>query len=493
MRPGVLGVVHWSGGWSVVKVEDCRHSLNVKRGRSRRGKAIVDDDVKVGGGVDLGSYAVKTMGCQMNSADSERMKGELERLGYRESDDEQRAEIVVLNTCSIREHAELKVYSFLGRQVQRKMRNQGKITLVVAGCVAQQEGEKLLRRVPELDVVLGPQYANRLGDLLEDVKVNQSQVVATDPTHISEDLSKPKRSSSVTAWVNAQLGCSERCAYCVVPTVRGLEQSRPMDAIKKEVEDLAASGYKEVVLLGQNVDAYGRDMYPRVTLSDLLRHIHDVEGIERIRFTTSHPRYISDNLVNTVAELPKVVEAFLIPPQSGNDLVLKRMVRGYDSRRYRDIVKRIRTRIPEASISGDVIVGFPGETEEQFQDSLKLLEDVVFDTVHTAAYSPRPNTPAAEWEEQVDEDVKSDRLARINRMVNEHAMQRSEQLIGQVQEVLVEGVNEKMPEQAFGRNRGIKRVYFEGDGNSLKGKVVYVKVEKAFTFSVYGKLVSVRD
>ena len=349
-----------------------------------------------------GSYWITTFGCQMNKADSERMAGILEAMGYREASAELDADLVLYNTCTIRDNAEQKVYSYLGRQAQRKRSNPN-LTLVVAGCVAQQEGESLLRRVPELDLVMGPQHANRLETLLLQVDSGQ-QVVATEDHHILEDITTARRDSSICGWVNVIYGCNERCTYCVVPSVRGKEQSRLPQAIKLEMEGLAAQGYKEITLLGQNIDAYGRDL-PGITpegrrqhtLTDLLHHVHDVEGIERIRFATSHPRYFTERLIDACADLPKLCEHFHIPFQSGDNDVLQAMARGYTVERYRRIIDRIRERMPDASLSADVIVAFPGETDAQYRRTLDLIEEIGFDQVNTAAYSPRPNTPAAHW------------------------------------------------------------------------------------------------
>ena len=337
-------------------------------------------------------YNITTFGCQMNKADSERMAGILETMGFKATEDPDLANILVYNTCTIRDNAEQKVYSYLGKQAKRKHK-EADLTLVVAGCVAQQEGEKLLRRVPELDLVMGPQHANRLDSLLEEVFAG-SQVVATEPIHIYEDITKPRRESNVSAWVNIIYGCNEKCSYCVVPSVRGVEQSRTPEAIKAEIEEIARQGFKEVTLLGQNIDAYGRDLpgttesgRHKHTLTDLLYYIHDVEGIERIRFATSHPRYFTERLIKACHDLPKVCEHFHIPFQSGDNENLKAMKRGYTHERYRSIIAKIRDYMPDASISADVIVGFPGETEEQFQNTLTLVDDIAFDQLNTAAYS----------------------------------------------------------------------------------------------------------
>ncbi|MDA0215710.1 MAG: tRNA (N6-isopentenyl adenosine(37)-C2)-methylthiotransferase MiaB [Cyanobacteria bacterium] len=444
-----------------------------------------------------GSYWITTFGCQMNKADSERMAGILEAMGYRAGDDEHSADLVLYNTCTIRDNAEQKVYSYLGRQAQRKRVNPN-LTLVVAGCVAQQEGESLLRRVPELDLVMGPQHANRLDVLLAQVEQGQ-QVVATGEHHILEDITTARRDSSVCGWVNVIYGCNERCTYCVVPSVRGQEQSRLPGAIKLEMEGLAARGFKEITLLGQNIDAYGRDL-PGITpegrrshtLTDLLHHVHDVAGIGRIRFATSHPRYFTERLIDACAELPKLCEHFHIPFQSGDDEVLKAMARGYTVDRYRRIVERIRERMSDASITADVIVAFPGETDAQFRRTLALVEEIGFDLVNTAAYSPRPHTPAADWPGQLGEAVKVERLQELNALVELTARRRSERYLGRLEEVLVEGRNPKKPEQVVGRTRTNRPTFFPGqrpDGTAIHaGELVTVQIEAVRPFSLSGKL-----
>jgi tRNA-2-methylthio-N6-dimethylallyladenosine synthase len=440
-------------------------------------------------------YHITTFGCQMNKADSERMAGILESMGFAWVEEPEQADLILYNTCTIRDNAEQKVYSYLGRQAQRKQK-QPDLTLVVAGCVAQQEGEKLLRRVPELDLVMGPQHANRLQELLEQV-LNGSQVVATEPVHIMEDITKPRRDSSVTAWVNVIYGCNERCTYCVVPNVRGVEQSRTPEAIRAEMESLAQQGFQEVTLLGQNIDAYGRDLPGTTaegrhqhTLTDLLYFVHDIPGLDRLRFATSHPRYFTERLIRACADLPNVCEHFHIPFQSGDNDVLKAMGRGYTQERYRRIVDQIRAVMPDAAISADAIVGFPGETDAQFENTLKLVDEVGFDLVNTAAYSPRPSTPAALWDNQLSEEVKSDRLQQLNRQVATTALQRSHRYIGRVEEILVEAQNEKDPTQVMGRTRSNRLTFFPGTISELKGKLVQVQITEARAFSLTGVAVS---
>jgi tRNA-2-methylthio-N6-dimethylallyladenosine synthase len=458
-----------------------------------------------GRGPGRGSYWITTFGCQMNKADSERMAGILETMGYSPGLDEHSADLVLYNTCSIRDNAEQKVYSYLGRQAQRKRLNPN-LTLVVAGCVAQQVGEALLRRVPELDLVMGPQHANRLASLLERVASGQ-QVVATEAHTILEDITTARRDSQVCAWVNVIYGCNERCTYCVVPSVRGQEQSRLPEAIKLEIEGLAAQGYREITLLGQNIDAYGRDL-PGIspegrrahTLTDLLAYVHDVPGIERIRFATSHPRYFTERLITACADLPKVCEHFHIPFQSGDDDVLRAMGRGYTVDRYRRIIDRIRDRMPDAAISADVIVAFPGETDAQFRRTLELVEAIGFDLVNTAAYSPRPNTPAADWPNQLPEALKVERLQELNALVERSARQRNARYLGRTEVVLAEAINPKDPSQLMGRTRTNRLTFFPADvpadvpaerpdrRRHQPGDLVGVRIDTVRPFSLSGSL-----
>jgi tRNA-2-methylthio-N6-dimethylallyladenosine synthase len=436
-------------------------------------------------------YHITTFGCQMNKADSERMAGILETMGMTWVEEPNEADLILYNTCTIRDNAEQKVYSYLGRQAQRK-RTKPDLTLIVAGCVAQQEGEQLLRRVPELDLVMGPQYANQLESLLAQV-AQGNQVVATEPVHIMEDITKPRRDSDVTAWVNVIYGCNERCTYCVVPGVRGVEQSRTPEAIRAEIETLAVQGFREITLLGQNIDAYGRDLMGSKpdgshlhTLTDLLRFVHEVPGIDRIRFATSHPRYFNERLIKACAELPKVCEHFHIPFQSGDNAMLKAMSRGYTHEKYRRIIDLVRSYMPDAAISADAIVGFPGETEEQFQATMQLTADIGFDMLNTAAYSPRPGTPAALWEGQLSEEVKNDRLQRLNHLVSTTASTRSQRYLDRVETVLVEAQNPKDPTQVMGRTQGNRLTFFPGDIAQLKGQIVPVKITEIRPFSLTG-------
>ncbi len=444
-----------------------------------------------------GSYWITTFGCQMNKADSERMSGILQTMGYELAEDELKADLVLYNTCTIRDNAEQKVYSYLGRQARRKKLDPN-LKIIIAGCLAQQEGETLLRRVPEVDLVMGPQHANRLETLLNQVD-NGHQVLATDEQHIYEDITTARRESAICGWVNIIYGCNERCTYCVVPSVRGKEQSRTPQAIKHEIEDLARIGYKEITLLGQNIDAYGRDFKAyefnqsgQLTLSYLLEYIHDIEGIERIRFATSHPRYFTKELIDVCAKLPKVCEHFHIPVQSGSNKVLKNMGRGYTIQTYKEIVNYIKQLMPDSSITSDAIVAFPGETRGEFEETLSLIEDIKFDLVNTAAYSPRPNTPAALWPNQLSEKIKIDRLKEINNLVEKTAKKRNLRYKDSLQEILVESINSKDNSQLLGRTRTNRLTFFPKSSIDSKspqpGEIVNIKINEIRPFSLTGSL-----
>lgn len=433
------------------------------------------------------TYLIQTAGCQMNAADSERLAGVLEhKLGLTPSTNPKDADVVIFNTCTIRDHAEQKLYDALGPFAAKK-RNGQQLALIVTGCVAQQEGEALLRRVPEIDVVLGPQYVPHLQNVLESVEWGH-QVVATAPMIHHEDFSKPIRDHPFKAWVNVIYGCNEHCTYCVVPAVRGMEQSRTMEALLKECMDLASDGYKEITLLGQNIDAYGRDMTPKRNFADLLHYLNaNLPSKLRIRYVTSHPRYFSDRVIDAVADLDKVCECFHVPFQAGDDEVLRRMRRGYTFDSYMRIIDKIKEKSPDAAICGDVIVGFPGETDEAFQRTLDLMNAVKFDNLNTFAYSPRPNTEASTWEDQVPEDIKSARLQMVQKLANEHGMERSMRYVGRTVEVLVEGGNPRNPRQVQGRTRQGRQVFFDGNLEELSGELVTVKVTEARTWSLMGE------
>jgi len=481
------------------------------------------------------TYFIQTNGCQMNVADSERLEGILQQdVGLRpvgmattmtSTDNEplitatttttmtDKPDVVIINTCSIRDHAEQKLYDILGPHRLRKRQGEP-LTLIVTGCVAQQEGQALLRKIPELDVVLGPQYVPFLANILEQLQWNGSnqmvvtapmlhhESLTTDRNNVGDEgheessmiLAKPIRGHAIKGFVNTILGCNEHCTYCVVPATRGMEQSRPMEAILQEImTELIPRGYKEITLLGQNIDAYGRDMVPKRSFAQLLEYLDaNIPEKVRIRYTTSHPRYMSDRAIDAIAHLPKVCEGYHVPFQAGDNEVLKRMRRGYTYESYLRIIEKIRKESPDAGIFADVIVGFPGETEEQFQRTLELMEEVHFDNLNAFAYSKRPNTEAALWEEdQVPEDVKKIRLRKVQDLAARHGMERSLRYVGRIEEILVEDANPRNPKgQVMGRTRQGRQVYFDGDIGKLRGEFVQVEITEARTWSLMGRMVS---
>jgi len=501
----------------VVQLADVQSRLSPQLTKRRNERFLELIDFQ-GNGSEM-TYQIDTMGCQMNVADSERMEGQLVELGFKRISDKIHDEganrtqkmlsvealpsVVIVNTCSIRDHAEQKVYSYLGQHAQRK-RKGGNVCIVVAGCVAQQEGENLLRRFPEIDIVMGPQYAPYFTELLMKA-AEGNQVCATDPLHQSEAQQANNfalRRSDTTAFVNVIYGCNERCTYCVVPSTRGVEQSRTKEAILTEIVSLVAQGFREVTLLGQNIDSWGRDFSPKQRFADLLDSVGKVPGLLRVRFLTSHPRYMSSRVAAVVAAgSVTLMPNFNVPFQSGSNRVLKNMRRGYTRERYLGIVRMIRETVPDASITADCIVGFPGETESDFEETLALMEEVQFDVVNTAAYSARPHTVAADWENEsvaddnrqniakVEESVKQARLRRINALAETHALARSRRFLGRILPVLVEDVSLKNPKLCMGRIPHSRLCYFEGDISCLRGKVVNVQIIEARAYSLEGRVV----
>jgi tRNA-2-methylthio-N6-dimethylallyladenosine synthase len=426
---------------------------------------------------------IETFGCQMNKADSERMLGLLAELNYTETDRADKADLMILNTCTIREGAADKAYSHLGRW--NKLKKKKPETLIaLAGCLAQEKGEEIQKRMPYIDVVFGTHNLHRLPDLLLQAKQtgkSQCELYQNLPDEIPE--TPIIRQTTVTAWVNIILGCNFNCTYCIVPQVRGREKSRTPEFIKAEIEQLVSEGFKEVTLLGQNVTAYGLDFNDGSSLASLLRYVHDIKGLERIRFLTGHPYHVTDELIATVAELPKLCEFFHIPMQAGDDETLRRMARIYKVSDYYRMVDKIRAKMPDAAITSDFIVGFPGETEEQFLNTCKVIQKIQFDSCMTAMYSPRRNTPGAKWELdpnlKVPDNIKQERIRYINAIVTDSAEKRSLLTLNTEQEVLVEGDSSRNSAMWMGRTRGGKPVNFPKTGLEEPGDLVRVLITGA--------------
>src|SRR5579875_94144 len=422
----------------------------------------------------------------MNVRDSEAMAGLLAAMGFEPTDDPAQADVILLNTCTVRESAEERAYGRLGELRAVKRRRPGLI-LGMAGCLVQTDRERVLEKAPWLDVVFGVHNIHRLPELLRQARDGCLPVYEVWDRPDRDRPLPALRGSRVRAFVNIIHGCNKFCTFCIVPYVRGRERSVPPDQVVAEVRAAAAQGYKEVTLLGQNVDSYGHDLVPRCDLAALLRRVHEVPGIERIRFTTSHPRDMTPTLIRTVAELPKVCEHIHLPVQSGDDGILRRMHRAYTVAQYRATVDSIREAMPQASITTDIIVGFPGETDEAFERTLRFVEEVQFDAINTAMYSPRAGTPAATYPDQVPEDVKRRRLHSLNQLQERIALALNRRLLGTVQEVLVEEPGTRGG--VVGRTRTNKVVVLDG-GADLVGRTVEVEILEAGSWVLRGRPVA---
>jgi len=433
---------------------------------------------------------IETYGCQMNEHDSERILRLLENSHYLETKEAREADLILINTCSVREKPEHKVYSALGRFKRLKEK---KGTLIgLAGCVAQQEGERLLDRVPYLDLVIGTHTIPLLPQLLERIEASGERVceIGLDPRGDYLKTPLPQRPLvKVKSYVTIMQGCDHFCSFCIVPYVRGRERSRPSQEIIEEVKHLAEMGVKEVYLLGQNVNGYGKGLEEALDFSEILRRVNRIEGIERIRFTTSHPADLSDRLIQDFSELEKLCEHIHLPFQSGSDRILKAMHRGYTKGSYLERIDRLRDVCPSIALTADVIVGFPGEEEGDFRETLDLMEKVRFDDLFSFKYSPRKGTRAAQFQNQVEEKVKQDRLSILQKIQREITLQKNQALEGQVEEVLVEGRSKQSDQDVTGRTRSNKIVNFEGELNWM-GRLVPVRIIKAYPHSLRGEAIA---
>jgi tRNA-2-methylthio-N6-dimethylallyladenosine synthase len=410
--------------------------------------------------VDNKTFYIRTYGCQMNESDSERISGTLIDGGYSMVASADEADLVVLNTCSIREGAENKVYSDIGR-LRMLQDEQGKQkTVAVAGCVAQQEGPALMARDKSVGLVFGSRAISQLPQLIERVEAGE-RVTAVDIHTRPDEADSHVRSDPYRAWVTIMEGCDNLCAFCVVPTTRGPEVSRHPDGIVAEVEGLAARGYVEVTLLGQNVTSYGKNH--DTDFSDLLVRLHDIDGIQRIRYTTSHPKDFSDKLMDTLARLPKMAPHLHLPLQSGSDQVLERMGRGYTYGSYRDKIARIRSLVPEMAVTTDLIVGFPGETEADFQCTMDAVEEIGYFNIYGFKYSRRPGTTALDLDGHLDDEVRAERLRRLLALQKSITLSRYQGLVGETVSVFVEGVSKRNASRLTGRMGNNALVHFEGD------------------------------
>lgn len=440
--------------------------------------------------MDKKLFCISTYGCQMNEEDSEKLSGMLKSQGYERTENKEEASIIIFNTCCVRENAENKVFGNLGQLKQLKKKNPN-LVIAICGCMMQQVGmaDKVLKTFPYVDIIFGthnshkfPEYLHRV--LQEGVQVKE---ILNKEEGIVEGL-PIDRKSDVKAFVTIMYGCNNFCTYCIVPYVRGRERSRKSEDIIKEIEELVFQGYKEITLLGQNVNSYGKGLEEDIDFAGLLRKVNEVKGLERVRFMTSHPKDLSDDVIMAIKECDKLCEQVHLPVQSGSSRILKEMNRHYDREYYLDLVKKIKSEIPDVTLTTDIIIGFPGETEEDFLDTLSLCEEVGYDSAFTFIYSRRNHTPADKMENQIPDDIKHDRFNRLVEAINKKVVIKNKEYEGKVVEVLVEGPSKNDETKLTGRTRNGKLVNFAGD-EKLVGELVNLKIVRAQPFSLIGEIV----
>jgi len=438
---------------------------------------------------------IKTFGCQMNEYDSDKMADVLNAAqGYEQTNDIDEADLVVFNTCSVREKAQEKVFSDLGRVKHLKQKG---VQIAVGGCVASQEGEAIIARAPYVDVVFGPQTLHRLPELLNQRRdLKKPQVDISFPEIEKFDHLPPARVDGASAFVSIMEGCSKYCSYCVVPYTRGEEINRPLDDVLTEVAGLTAQGVKEITLLGQNVNAYRGSMGHTAEIADfalLIEYIAEIPGVERIRYTTSHPNEFTQRLIDVYAKVPQLVSHLHLPVQHGSDRILMAMKRGYTAMEYKSTIRKLRAVRPDMSMSSDFIVGFPGETEEDFDKLMKLITDIGFDASFSFIFSPRPGTPAANLPDDTPHEVKLRRLQHLQAMVEDNVRRIGESRLGTVQRILVEGASRKSAAELMGRTECNRIVNFDAGplGQRLVGQMIDVRITQALPHSLRGEVVVV--
>ena len=439
---------------------------------------------------DNKTYHIVTYGCQMNEEDSEKMSGMLKSMGYEKTENRDEASIIIFNTCCVRENAENRVYGNLGELKKVKKKNPN-LVIAICGCMMQQEGmaDKILKTFPYVDIVFGTHNAYKFPEYLNRVKTEGVQVkeILDKETKIVEGI-PIDRESSIKAFVTIMYGCNNFCTYCVVPYVRGRERSRKSEDILNEIKDLVSKGYKEVTLLGQNVNSYGKGLEEDINFAKLLRKVNEIDGLERIRFMSSHPKDLTEEVIMAVKECDKVCEQIHLPVQSGSDTMLKAMNRHYDRATYLSLVNKIKEEIPGCSITTDIIVGFPGESEEDIQDTIDLVKEVKYDSAFTFIYSRRNHTPADKMENQIPEEIKHERFNRLVEAVNENVIRGNKFYEGKTVEVLVEGPSKTDETKLMGRTRNGRLVNFSCEDKNLIGKLVNVKINRAQPFSLIGEI-----
>lgn len=443
-------------------------------------------------GIGVGkTYQVLTYGCQGNEADSEVMEGILEQLGYTKSDMEYVADVVILNTCAIRQNAENRIWGVLGRLKGFKKTNPDMI-IGISGCMPQEPEatNKIMESYPHIDIIFGTHNIGNLPKLLYEAYMSKSKVIEVLSTQgqILENAPK-KRALKHKAWVNIMYGCDEFCTYCIVPYTRGKERSRDKEDIINEVKELKELGYKEITLLGQNVNAYGKDKYTNYSFGDLLKDLDEI-GISRIKYTTSHPRDFDEKTIDAMSVCKHVIPWLHLPVQSGDNDILKSMNRKYSVETYKNIIDELKRRVKGIAITTDIIVGFPNETEEQFEHTLDLVKYCQYDGAYTFVYSPREGTPAAKMIDNVSSEEKDQRLYKLNDLINEYALKGNERFIGEVVEVLVDGESKNGDDMMCGYTRHNKLCHFKSLNKDIVGQEVKVKITGAKTWFISGELVN---
>lgn len=436
------------------------------------------------------SYYIETWGCQMNEEDSEKLSGMLKNIGYVSTEVREEADIIIFNTCCVRENAELKVYGNLGA-LKKVKEERPDLIIALCGCMMQQKdmSENIIKKYPFVDIIFGTHNSYKFPEYLNRVKQEGKSVIEIlDKEEGIVEGIPVDRKSDIKAFVTVMYGCNNFCTYCVVPYVRGRERSRKPEEILNEIKGLVSVGYKEITLLGQNVNSYGKGLEGEIDFAKLLRMVNEVDGLERIRFMTSHPKDLSLDVIYAIRDCEKICNQIHLPVQSGSSSILKKMNRFYDREQYLDLVKNIKKEIPDVAITTDIIVGFPGETDQDFEDTLSLVKEVEYDSAFTFIYSRRKYTPADNMEDQIEDDVKHARFNRLIDAVNEIGAKKNKEYQDKIVKVLVEGKSKNDESKLMGRTSTGKLVNFQGSEDSI-GTVVEVKITKALTFSLNGEAI----
>ncbi len=433
------------------------------------------------------SYYIYTYGCQMNTADSERLAHQLESVGYIPTDDVEQADLIILNTCAVRETAETKVYGRIGELKHLKAKNKDLI-IAITGCMAQKNQADMFKRAPHIDIVLGTHNIRHINEMIAEVERTHAHQINVDMDNTVLPELQAKPNGTFFAWVPIMNGCNKFCTYCIVPHVRGREISRPVSAIVKEVTELGQKGFKEITLLGQNVNSYGLDFKDGTDFGTLIDALDGIPGIERVRYMTSHPQDMTKSMIDALGRSSNVVTHLHLPIQSGSNRILQKMNRHYTVEHYKELLQYCREKIRDIVVTTDIIVGFPGETDEDFEQTLELLQDIRYDMAYTFIYSKRSGTPAATMDEQIPEEVKRVRLQKLMDIQNEISLELNKGMEDKVFDIIVEGPSAKDESMWFGRTSGNKMVLFPKDESLKIGDTVPVHIDKAQTWVCYGSI-----